>query len=594
MGIKTPSINLQQIKAYILREKAICLLPLIAIWCGLTLSSYWRPTWDSAMYITMGKSIITGHGSRYMGYGGVKYPPGFPFMLGLIIGPFGYNFLLMRMLIVASAVGSIWLAYLVIRDRSNRWIATGVMCSTAFSFPVIFECTRILSDLPYAFISLLALYWIERYAKDTDQWRGKIGYITIGLIVAAYLTRIVGLTLFVGAIAYLIFDGVKLSNLLPFPRRLRDGRVRKNDLKPPLTPPLKGGEPALSADLPSLRRRGRGRLSGPSRRRGAWGEVRNLKKAIAIGVVLITVPPIWMAQNHLRGPKLPAELREALSYEKELLIVTTTDPDAPFIRWKDFIERIKDNEKYYESLLSNIMSGKRIDSATRARVMTLILLAGYLYCLIRHRSVLEYYTFFYMLTYILWTSKQGERFLVPIIPILFYYLFRLLTLMVSGIRWLVRRTFQWEDGRKIFETAGVIILTGVLIQSNWATDIDIIQREHHRPYYSERNVTMIDLARWLKDNTPPDTLVVSDSPSYMHLFSDRKTFSFAWIKDPTEVFKSINRIGTDYVISMPGGRSDAYLKPMLKTYANYFDTVHRQGEYVIYRVKNGAIENETE
>ena len=542
-----PSINLQQIKAYILREKAICLLPLIAIWCGLTLSPYWRPTWDSAMYISMGKSIITGHGSRYMGYGGVKYPPGFPFMLGLIIGPFGNNFLLMRMLIVASAIGSIWLAYLIIRDRSNRWIATGVMCSTAFSFPVIFECTRILSDLPYAFISLLALYWIERYAKDTDRWRGKIGYITIGLIVAAYLTRIVGLTLFVGAIAYLIFDGVKLSNLLPFPRKLRD---QKQSLA-------------------------------------------NLKKAIAIGVVLVTVPPIWMAQNHLRGPKLPAELREALSYEKELLVVTTTDPNAPFIRWKDFIERIKDNEKYYESLLSNIMSGKRIDSATRARVITLILLAGYLYCLIRHRSVLEYYAFFYMLTYILWTSKQGERFLVPIIPILFYYLFRLLMLAISGVRWLVWRTFQWEDERKIFETVGVVILTGISIQSNWAADIDIIKYEHRESYYSERNVTMIDLARWLKHNTPPDTLVVSDSPSYMHLFSDRKTFSFAWIKDSTEVFKSINRIGADYVVSMPGGRSDTYLKPTLETYANNFNAVHRQGEYVIYRVKNGTTENET-
>jgi hypothetical protein len=529
-----PQLNYQHITTYIRREKAICLLPLIAIWLGLTLSPNWHPTWDSAMYITMGKSIITGGGSRYMGYGGIKYPPGFPFMLGLIIGPFGYNFLLMRMLLVGCAVGAAWLAYLMVRNRSNRWIATGVMCSTVFSFPFIFECTRILSDIPYAFLSLLALYWIERYAKPENPWRGKIGYITLGLILASYFTRIVGLTLFTGAIAYLVIDGFFIHA-------------------------VRGTE---------------------KERKGV-----SLKKAIAIGVVLFTVPPIWMAQNHLRGPKLPPELREALSYEKELLVPTAADPKAQLIDWKILVERIQDNERYYEALLSNIVLGKQTDSKTRARIITLILLAGYLYCLIRHRSVLEYYTFFYMLTYILWTSKQGERFLVPIIPILYYYLFRLLTLVIIGVRRLVRRVTQWDGRWDIIEAAAVVVLTVVFIQWNWASDVAIIKQERRDPYYSERNVAIIDLARWLKTNTPPDALVVSDQPSYVYLFSDRKTFSFPWIQNPAEVLESINRVGATYVVSMPGGRSEAYLHPTLEAYADHFEVVRRQGDYVIYRVK---------
>ena len=517
-----PQINFEQIKNVILREKAIFLLPLLAVWCGLTLSTHWRPTWDSAVYIAMGKSIISGDGSRYMGYGGIKYPPGFPFMLGLIIGPFGYNFLLMRMLIVASAVGSLWLAYLIVRNRSNRWVATGVMCSTAFSFPVLFECVRILSDLPYTFISLLALYWVERYAKDSEGWRGKIGYITIGLIVAAYLTRIVGLTLFVGAIAYLTLGGVN---------------------------------------------RPRSRA--------------NLKKAVAIGIVLVTIPPLWMAQNHLRGPKLPPELREALSYERELVVQTAADPNAPLINWNGLVERIADNEKYYEQLLSNIVLGTSTEPGTRSRIITLILLAGYLYCLIRHRSVLEYYTFFYMLTYILWTSKQGERFLVPIIPILFYYLFQLLTLIVRGIT----HIGPLQARRKIIEAVMVLILTAVFIQWNWASDVRIIKREREEPYYTGYTATILDLARWLKDNTAPDTIIVSDAPSHVYLFSDRKTYSFTWVKNPDEVFESISRIGANCVVSLSGGRSDIYLKPALEAYAPNFEEIHRQNEYVIYRVK---------
>lgn len=518
-----PQINLEQLKNVLLREKAIFLLPFLAVWCSLTLSTHWHPTWDSAVYITMGKSIISGDGSRYMGYGGIKYPPGFPFMLGLIIGPFGYNFLMMRMLIVASAVGSLWLAYLIVRNRSNRWMATAVMCSTAFSFPVLFECVRILSDLPYAFISLLSLYWVERYAKDSEEWRGKIGYITIGLIVAAYLTRIVGLTLFVGAIAYLVLGGVNVQ------------RSRAN-----------------------------------------------LKKAVAIGIVLITIPPLWMAQNHLRGPKLPPELREALSYERELVVQTTTDPNAPFIDWNSLMTRIASNERYYEQLLSNIVLGNRsTPPGTRARIITLILLAGYLYCLIRHRSVLEYYTFFYMLTYILWTSKQGERFLVPIIPILFYYLFQLLTLIVRGIT----RIRPLQARRKIIEVVAVIILTAVFIQWNWASDVNIIKRERKTPYHTGYIAVLLDVARWLKANTPADTLVVSDAPSHVHLFSDRKTYSFTWVADPDEVFNSISRIGADYIISTPSNRTDRYLKPTLEAYTPNFEEVHRQGAFVVYRVK---------
>ena len=522
-----PQINLQKVRTYILREKAICLLPLIAVWCGLTLSPYWHPTWDSAIYITMGKSIITGEGARYMGYGGIKYPPGFPFLLGLIIGPFGHNFLLMRMLIVTSAIFSTWIAYLIVRDRSNRWLATGVMCSTAFSFPVLYECTRILSDLPYTFISLLALYWIGRYAKDTDMWRGKIGYITGGLIVCAYLTRIVGLTLFAGAIAYLVLGGVNL------PRSLL-----------------------------------------------------NLKKAIAIGVLLITIPPIWMVQNHLQGPKLPPELPEALSYEKEFLVVSATGPKAPLIRWGDLVERIKDNQKYYGRQFSNIVLGKDINAEMRSLAIALILLAGYLYCFIRHRSVLEYYIFFYMLICILWTTKQGERFLVPIIPILYYYLFRLLLLIMSGLQWFVRRIFEWENRGKTVEVAMVIILTGVFIQWNWASDMAIIKREHREPYYKGRTAKLIDFAQWLKQKTPPEAVIISDRPSYVHLFSDRKTFSFPWIKDPGQVFESISRLGADYVIYVPTRRCKRYLRPVLRAYADHFEVVHRrQRAYVIYRVK---------
>ncbi len=521
-----------------MREKAICLVPFIAVWLGLTLNPNWTPFWDSGIYISMGKSIAAGHGVKYMGYSGFKYPPGFPLMLALIIAPFGYNFLLMRILMVFFAVGSTWLAYLMVRDRSNRWLATGVMCSTAFSFPIVYECTRILSDLPYMFLSLLAIRWIERYAQKTDRWRSRIGYIVIGLLLVAYFTRIVGLTLFAGAIAYLTLGGKE--------------------------------QPRSRA---------------------------NLKKAIALSVVLFTVPLLWMMKNHLNQDKYPPELRQGLSYEKELIVRTTSQPGEPIIQWGDAAERLKDNVKYYEGLISNIISGKPQNSETRARMIALILLTGYLYCIIRHRSVIEYYTFFYLLLYLIWTAHQKERFLVPIIPFLFYYAFRLLEWLMDGIRWFVRRVSQWEDQRRIVQTVATLALTGIFIQWNWAIDMSQIKGERRQPYYSGRYAIFIDFVQWLRENTPDDTAVVTSDPAFIQLFFEkfapnnetkRKSFDFPWIDEPVKVLQVMDEIGADYVISVPTGKAKEYLHPALKQYPERFEEIHRHQfgkEYVIYRVR---------
>ena len=521
-----PRIDLQRTKSYILREKAVLLLPFIAVWCGLTLSPHWHPSWDSAMYIAMGESIISGDGARYMGYGGIKYPPGFPFMLGLIIGPFGHSFLLMRLFVVGCAVGSAWLAYLIVRDRSDRWLATGVMCATVSSYAVLFECTRILADLPYTLLSLLALRWVERYAKSAETWRGRIGYIAIGLIVAAFFTRAVGLTLFAGTIAYLTLGGA-----------------------------------------------------------GARPSRMNLKKAFAVGIVLITVPTIWTVQNQLRGLKLPSELREALSYEKEFLSKGTNTPDEPTIGWEDLAFRIRINIEYYEQLASSVLLGKRLESRAQIHGAALILIAGYLYCLIRQRGVYEYYVPVYLLVCMMWTSRQGERFLVPIIPILLYYAFRALMLVVAGLRRFVARLVVWDDRSRIAEAVGAIFLAGLFFQSNWALNLEIIQREHREPYHDERVARIIDFARWLKANTPPETIVVSDQPTYVYLFSGRETFSFPWLYQPAEVLDSIRDVGADYVISMPSVRSRRHLYPMLAAYHEHFEVVHRRGTFVILRVK---------
>ncbi|RKY00634.1 hypothetical protein DRP77_11160, partial [Candidatus Poribacteria bacterium] len=91
--------------------------------------------------------------------------------------------------------------------------------------------------------------------------------------------------------------------------------------------------------------------------------------------------------------------------------------------------------------------------------------------------------------------------------------------------------------------------------------------------------------RWVKENTPPDAVVVSERPPWVYLLSGRKTFGFPWVPRPEEVIGFIREIGANYVIATPvtylTGR---YLLPAIKSRPDMFEEVYRKGGNIVYRV----------
>ncbi len=323
----------------------------------------------------------------------------------------------------------------------------------------------------------------------------------------------------------------------------------------------------------------------------------NLKKVLVIAIVLITVS----LQHHLSQPEYPSKLRQGLSYEREIFSLKPGAPNALRIGWQDLAERVNGNAKYYQALIANIVLGKnkrvhpekpRITASSV--LITFAVLVGYLFSVIRHRSVIEYYTFFYLLTYILWPARQGTRFLVPIIPFLFYYLFGFLKQIIRLLIFSVR---QWTNRRQFIEITGIFALTGIFILLNFHENIQLIQDERYRPYYrGGRPDVLADFVQWFRANTPDDTVIVSTNPASVQLFFEklapkhrtgRKTFGFAWIDHPAEVLQAMDELSTDYVISVPSGKAATYLHPVLHKYPDRFEAIHRHKiykKYVIYRV----------
>jgi len=506
------------------------LMALISLVYLLLVNGHWKPTWDSAIYITVSRALATGHGYTYMGYAHTKYPFMFPLLLAPITGIFGYNFLLMRLLIVLTGLGAIWLTFILIRGIAGTWIALAVMALTAASYPLMFEATRVLSDLPYMFFSMLALILIRRYGEKRDALN-KSGVITSILILTSYFTRGVGVSLAAAAFLYLLLEG-------------------------------ESGE----------------------------GFRLKLRKAAFIGVTFLIPALLWTIRNRTISPekRLPSILRESLGYGRELILVNPSDPYSRTIGFWDLIVRLRRNIVYYEGLISNIVSGRVGGGAALAHVISAVVLIGLIYCLIRRRTIVEYYFPLYMLVYLAWPSWQGERFLVPVIPFIFYYLLKTAELILISIESAIRLKFSiGGKTRSLMGKASLLMLTLLLIGLNRNPDLNIIKAEHAKPYYSRIVSDFLDVINWIRVNTPPETIVVSDRPSWVYLLSGRKTFSFPWVPNPNEVIGFIHGIGADYVIVNPiSSVTKQYLVPSIERYREEFKEVYREGESVIYKVKS--------
>ncbi|MBD3182339.1 hypothetical protein GF312_08610 [Candidatus Poribacteria bacterium] len=503
---------------------SILLMIPIGVIYALVISVHWKPTWDSATYIMLGKSLITFNGFKYMGIPHTKYPFMFPLMLAPIIGIFGKNFLLMRIFIVLTALGSIYLTYWLFSRKYNFWFGMGMMLMTAASFPLMFESTRILSDIPYMFFSLLALVFIRRYAKE-EHWKNKNAYISVILMLVSFFTRYIGMALFAGTMLYMLINSS--GNL-----KLR------------------------------------------------------FKKIVFIGIIFLIPASAWM----IRGAVIrhinphPPGLREFLSYEKELVVTNPSDPHSDNVRWNNFVSRIKNNEIYYERLIGDIIHGKSADMKTRSRILSIIFLVGFVYCLIRYRDVFEYYVFFYILTYILWTSLQGHRFLVPMIPFIFYYFVKAVLIIPHVLRLIINKIKPSEHVWFIIKSTLVVLMAFLAIYLNFEADRNIIKAERIKPYYTGTLAEFLNSLEWIKDNTSPDTVIISGRSPWVYMITERKTFTPPWVNNIQEVAQSIEENKANYVISSPAVYSSQFLTPLIQQKPEMFDKVHQIGSCVIYKV----------
>ncbi len=162
---------------------------------------------DGAFYVLLAKSIATGQGFADINIPGApphtQYPPLLPLVFSPFISAFGFNFLFLRVIVLAFGVASV----LAIKSYFGRnWTATLIALLTITNFYYLFFMRELMTEVPYALLSFLALIVADKYLAD----KKKIYLVLLPIsITLACMMRMIGVTLYAGIIAGMVASAFK-------------------------------------------------------------------------------------------------------------------------------------------------------------------------------------------------------------------------------------------------------------------------------------------------------------------------------------------------------------------------------------------------
>jgi hypothetical protein len=146
--------------------------------------------------------------------------------------------------------------------------------------------------------------------------------------------------------------------------------------------------------------------------------------------------------------------------------------------------------------------------------------------------VFELFTFGGLL---MWTWR-GSRFLYPVQPFLYYQ-------FLMGI-WLIAVQISHSRSAALSQAALGLTASAVLIASLYKGIRDTDSSLNHSP--DQRIGTA-----WLRDNSPPDAVIMTQYPQAVYLYSQRKTIDYPLLAIPDDLGPAIDEQAPDFLFVTP-------------------------------------------
>lgn len=207
-------------------------------------------------------------------------------------------------------------------------------------------------------------------------------------------------------------------------------------------------------------------------------------------------------------------------------------------------------------------------------VPIILIAAGVWYSCTPNGRLLALYMLAYLALIMIWPFGPEPRFVLPLLPILLYFIAQ----GVIGLRSIPR--FGVKIKAPLLATVLLLLLTFSLLQhlSQVAVGSNLVQNAQEYlqvSHYGPQRTSYINAALWLRDNTPPDTLIVCNNPYDFYLWSNRHTIDYSI---PPGLLPALER--SNYVIITA-------LPPGLKLALNEYFAAHRQQFQLIQTITGG-------
>ncbi len=473
---------------------------------------------DNALYILLTKALATGQGYvsiHLPGHPGVQYPPPlFPLLLSPLFSLFGYNFTLMRLVVIAFAIGSVFLITALFKRLDRGEEMAGLMIALLFitNHGILVFTKEVLPEIPYIFFTLLALYSAEAF-KDRNDVLPYALYLPL-VFALAYLTKNHGIFLCLAMVTVLTLKVFEKGGA-------RGRRALQLTLFAAVTAP-----PLILWVLWVLTK---------ARTPGSVYFYNILKNFYELGSAVL-LERVW----------------------ENLVMITVSIPGS--------LITFVDLEKFIPPAVFNILS----------LFLFFTVFTGLIYRLAFKRGVMEFYVVFYILIVALWSVYglgDARRYMIALVPFLYYYSFTGFNLIFSvgelskGLR---------PDGLKgpyilipflLFLFLNVAEIRGMLIPAKAAERVahsavllkrdlfvpaeglrpDAVLRgafKETRPCYYDYMLS----AHMLKRLSAPEDVIMTRKPELTSLITGSYAVKFPFTEDRKSILRFVEKNGVDFVL----------------------------------------------
>jgi len=365
-----------------------------------------------------------------------------------------------------------------------------------------------------------------------------------------------------------------------------------------------------------------------------------IKKLSFIGISSIIFVGLWFLRSFL--------LKEVSSpgYSADFL-AHPFNADVRYVKFLDLVHRVIGNSITSIRALGAILVGGETLVAVGIVFLTIVIFE-FTRRILFDRSIIEYYLIFYFCALLL-TAFKSTRFYIPILPFVFFYfvsgirtflqfiekeilkrktslLLILLALMVTFPFLLIHRSSEEYYKNLVFGRYSVPYLVLLLIffvlfffsilllslRRLRKSAIEVIRSkrktislsliglviifnvvECSSPPYGVQYIGSFEeyyeMGQYIKENTPPDAIIMGLKPHLMHLWTGRKMFwVYPFTKDEQRIKEHIFDRGVDYVIFSPElviGLDGRYLAPVIEKNITIFEEIYSVGKTKLFKIR---------